>query len=279
MIFRAHSLGNNTVEHTVTMRGIIVPATNANTSQRGVELARKYPSLLHAAVGIHPTETHLATKNDFEKITALAALPETKAIGETGLDLYWRDAPIETQIASLTRHFELARQFDLPIILHCRDAWHELISLLQQQKNQHGNLRGVLHAFSGTRDEARICLDAGLHVSFAGSVTYLQKKFAPIWEAASFVPTDRLLIETDAPFMLPHPLRNQTASKNSKSENVANRNSNRAPNEPLFVGWTAARLAELRNETFASIAEVTTRNAENLFGPILLNPRCGEHAA
>lgn len=234
----------NDIEFSFRLIGIICPGITAKSCQHLIEFCKQSP-ILHPAVGIHPTNCHEAQEGDWEIIDQLARLPETAAIGETGLDLYWKDAPLDSQINNFVRHLDLSRELDLPIIIHCRDAFEELMPVL---RTYGGTFRGILHSFNGPVSLISELIEMGFHLSFSGMVTYPNKKFGSVWEAAQMVPDDRLLIETDSPFLTPHPFRGKLNE-----------------NEPLMTALVVKRLAELRNSTVPEIARLTTRNAKNLF--------------
>jgi TatD DNase family protein len=198
---------------------------------------------VYAAVGIQPNYAAAAQAGDWEVIEQLAREPKVVAIGETGLDRYWDYAPLELQQDYFTRHVELARRLDLPFVVHCRDAEAEVVAQLRELAAA-GPLRGVMHSFTGDLRTAQACLDLGLHISFAGMVTY--KKNEPLRSVAAAVPLDRLLVETDAPYLAPAPHRGKR-------------------NEPGFVLHTARCLAEHRGIDPEELAARTTANARELF--------------
>jgi len=226
----------------IEVTGVLIPGIDLDSCQRAIEMVA-LSDRFHAAVAIHPNHTAAATEADWQTVAALAQREAVIAIGETGLDCYWDDAPLKIQIDMFRRHLELSRETDKPILIHCRDAWSELLPILQQTRK----LRGVIHAFSGNTEQMLMCVELGLFISFAGSVTYRNAKFSPLWEVARNVPADRLLIETDAPFMIPHPYRGKLPR-----------------NEPTLAALTALRLAELREVSLRTIAETTSRNAFRL---------------
>jgi TatD DNase family protein len=228
----------------IEIAGVLIPGIDAASCQRAIEMP-VLSDLFCAAVAIHPNHTVGTTEEDWHIIADLVRQENVVAVGETGLDRYWDDAPIEVQIDWFHRHLELSQETGKPILIHCRDAWDDLLPILHQA----GRLCGVIHAFSGNMEQMFACVELGLHISFAGSVTYRNAKFASLWEAAQETPLDRLLIETDAPFMIPHPFRGKLPR-----------------NEPTLAALTALRLAELRKETLQTIAETTTHNANQLFG-------------
>ncbi len=169
-----------------------------------------------------------AAAGDWDAIVGLLDHPRVVALGETGLDRYWDYAPIEVQRDYFDRHLRLSQERDLAVVIHCRDAQADMMPMLREAVAR-GPLRGVLHAFSGDAAMAAECLDLGLYVSFAGNVTYTNKKFQALREAAATVPADRILIETDSPYLTPEPLRGKQKR-----------------NEPALVAHTAAALAALR---------------------------------
>jgi TatD DNase family protein len=216
---------------------VMTIGTTLASSRQAVELAEQFP-MVHAAIGIHPNYAAGAAEEDWAEIERLAANPRVKAVGETGLDRYWDHTPIELQLDYFRRHLELSRNTGKPFIVHCRDAEPEVVAELQQAGEQ-GPLNGVMHSFCGSPETARICLDLGMHLSFSGMLTY--KRNEALRELAAAVPADRLLVETDAPYLSPAPHRGKR-------------------NEPAYVRFTAERLAEARGVTLAEMADVTTAN-------------------
>lgn len=223
--------------------GIVAVGTTAASSQRCCDLAAEHPGFLYAAVGIQPNYVRHAEPSDWNMIEELAGYPGVRAIGETGLDCYWDDSPLETQIDYFQRHIDLAHKTGLPFIVHMRDSAPQIIDLLRPVAQQR-SLVGVMHSFTGTWEQAKILLDFGLHISFAGMVTF--KKSADLREVARQVPEDRLLVETDSPYLSPEPLRGKR------------------PNEPARVAHTLSCLAETRGTSAEKLGEATTRNACHL---------------
>ncbi len=232
---RARAAG---VEHIVTI------ATTAASSERCLALARQHPDV-SASVGIHPNHVAEAAPGDWDRVVAFARAGAAVAIGETGLDRYWDFTPFEQQIEAFRRHLELARELNLPVVIHCRDADADLVPILREQFERHGPIRGIMHSFSGDRALAETCLGLGLHLSFAGKLTH--KNAGALRDAAAVVPLDRLLVETDCPYLTPEPFRGKR-------------------NEPAYVVYTAARLAAVHGVEVAKMAEATTANARKLFG-------------
>jgi len=221
---------------------IIAIGTTAATSAGVIELAQAHSGIF-AAIGIHPNDAAEASHQDWRLIVDLIAQPGVVAIGETGLDRYWDRTPFEQQREWFDRHLSLAQENDLPVVIHCRDCQRDIIEQLRELRRP---VQGVMHAFTGTWDDAEAFLDLGLHLSFAGMVTFTNKGLDSLREVAARVPLDRLLVETDSPYLSPHPVRGQT-------------------NEPARVNLTALKLAEIRSLSPGEIAQVSTANARKLF--------------
>lgn len=227
---------------------VVCPGVTADSSEKVVRLAEGHPSL-YAAVGIQPNYCGEAAAGDWQRVEELASRPRVVAVGETGLDRHWDFTPFEVQQDYFDRHLALAARLDLPVIVHCREAAADVLPMLRQAACSRGRpLCGVLHAFGGDRALAEECLALGLCISFAGAVTYRNKKFGPLREVAASIPDDRILIETDSPYLVPHPLRGKQKR-----------------NEPAEIVHTAACLAELRGTSVEAIAAQTTGNAQRLF--------------
>jgi TatD DNase family protein len=221
---------------------IIAVATTALDSASVVTMARERPGVF-ASVGIHPNEAAEAGLGDWDRIQELAEQPEVVALGETGLDRHWNRTPFDVQRDYFGRHLELSRALDRPVIIHSRNCHADIVEQLSALGRP---IRGVLHSFTGNWDEAQELLALGLHISFAGMLTFANKALDPLRDAAARVPLDRLLVETDSPYLSPHPHRGRD-------------------NEPARVAFTAAKLAEARGIPLESLAEATTENARRLF--------------
>lgn len=226
--------------------GVLTVGIDLATSRAALALAAGHPGRLAAVVGIQPNHVAEAGPADFDEVARLAADPLAVAVGETGLDRYWDRAPLALQEESFARHLGLARRLGKPVVIHCRDAGPDVVRVLRAEFDRGGPVRGVMHSFTGDAETARACLGLGLHLSFAGMLTY--KTAADLREVARQVPPDRLLVETDSPYLAPVPVRGKR-------------------NEPAFVAHTAACLAGLVGMTPEHLAEQTTRNARELFGP------------
>ena len=195
------------------------------------------------AVGVHPEHADTLTPDVLDALRKLAAFPEVRAIGEIGMDLHWDTNPsAEVQQKACIEQMELAHALSLPVSFHIRDAHMDMITLLKEHKSILSG--GIMHCFSGSWEIAREYLKLGFYISFAGPVTF--KKAPKLQEAARNVPLERLLIETDSPYMAPEPVRGRR-------------------NEPGNVRYIAEKIAELRGMPFEELAERTTQNARNLF--------------
>jgi TatD DNase family protein len=223
---------------------MLAVGTSIESSRACIALAEKYPAV-YASVGIHPNDCADSTAADFDVIAKLAEHPRVRAIGETGLDCYWKDAPLEKQREFFRVHIGLSRQLQKPFIVHLRDSEEPIRDELTAALAD-GPLLGVMHSFTGDLALAQFCLNAGLYISFAGMATF--KNAANIREIAAQIPADRILVETDSPFLTPHPHRGVK------------------PNEPAMIVHTATCLAASRGVSLADFAEQTTQNAFRLFG-------------
>jgi TatD DNase family protein len=214
----------------------------------GIRLAEKY-EFIYPTLGIHPHEARLADEAAYQNMERLAKHPKVIAWGEIGLDYFYDHSPRDVQKEVFTRQMELAAAAKLPIVIHCRpsdgsdDAWEDCLGLMRERWAPHG-IGGVLHCFTGNWAQAKRALDMGFMISFAGNVTF--PKAQQIRDAALEVPLDRMLIETDSPYLAPVPHRGQR-------------------NEPAFVKETARKLGEVRGLPAEEIGERTTRNFYNFF--------------
>ena len=222
---------------------IIIIATTGPSSEACVALAAQYPALW-ATVGIQPNHVAEAAPTAWDQVVALVQRERVVALGETGLDRHWHYTPFPQQEEYFARHLQLARQHDLPVVIHCREAEADVVRMLRQDYDQNGLVRGVMHSFTGDQATAEACLAMGLYISFAGMVTY--KNAQNLREVAARVPLERLLVETDSPYLAPVPLRGKR-------------------NEPAYLVHTAACLATVHGIEPALFAGRTTRNAEVLF--------------
>ena len=214
----------------------------------GVQLAEKY-SFMRATIGIHPHEARLASEDAYAEMERLTRNPKVIAWGEIGLDYYYDHSPRDIQKQVFVRQMELAAAAKLPIVIHCRpsdnseNAWEDCLQLIEEQWAPKG-IGGILHCFTGTWPHAKRALDVGFMISFAGNLTF--PKAQQIRDAALEVPLDRMLIETDCPYLAPIPHRGKR-------------------NEPAYVKETARKLGELRGKSMEEIGEQTARNFYNFF--------------
>ena len=214
----------------------------------GILLAEKY-DFMYATIGIHPHEAKLADQVAFDRMEQLAKRPKVIAWGEIGLDYYYDHSPRDVQQSVFVQQMELARAAKLPLVIHCRpsdnseDAWEDCLRLIAEQWAPSG-LGGILHCFTGDAAQAKRGLDLGFMISFAGNVTF--PKAQQIRDAALEVPLDRMLIETDSPFLAPVPHRGKR-------------------NEPAFVREVARQLGELRGLSGEEIGRQTTENFQRFF--------------
>ena len=223
---------------------ILTIGIDAATSLAAVKLAERYP-MIFAVAGIQPNHVAEAVPGDWETILELAKHPKVVALGETGLDRYWDRAPFPLQEEYFARHLELGRHTHKPVVIHNREADADVVRMLKAEFERHGPIRGVMHSFAGDLETALACLDVGLHISFAGMLTF--KNNEALRTVAAIVPPDRVLVETDSPYLTPMPHRGKR-------------------NEPAYVSYTAACLAQIFGVAPEAIAERTTRNARELFG-------------
>jgi TatD DNase family protein len=219
---------------------ILVPGWNVASSERALDLVERFP-WLDSAVGVHPHDADKVDDDGWDQIVAWASDPRVVAIGETGLDFFRNLAPRDAQERAFESQLALARRIRKPVLVHCRDAHEDTLRLIGEADVRETG--GIMHCFSGDVGIARRCLDLGLLVSLAGPVTYPKPGALP--EVARFVPGDRLVVETDCPFLPPQPYRGKR-------------------NEPAYLAITAARVAELRGEPLPDLAARMSENAQAL---------------
>lgn len=205
-----------------------------------LEMAAAYPDFLSPTMGVHPHEAARATEEDLATLERTCARPEVRAVGEAGLDYYYDRSPREVQASVFRRQCVLARTLGKPLVVHVRDAHEDCAAIIQEE----GVNRGVIHCFTGDTAAARRYLDLGFHISLSGVVTY--KKTEALQDAVRFSPLERLMVETDSPYLAPVPHRGRK-------------------NEPAHVIETARKVAELKGVSLEELAAVTTANAAALF--------------
>lgn len=207
-----------------------------------IPFAEKY-DWIYGTVGVHPHESKLATNEWYEELTRLAKHPRVIAWGEIGLDYFYDHSPRDVQRSVFRRQLELARAANLPVIIHCRDAWPECLEILDNDWRSSG-LGGIFHCFTGTLAEARQGIEMGFLVSFSANITY--PKMTPLREVAAALPLENILVETDSPFLPPQRIRGKR-------------------NEPAFVVEVAQTLANVRNLATDEVVRVTAENFRRFF--------------
>jgi TatD DNase family protein len=206
-----------------------------------VALADSFPSV-YATVGMHPHDAKDVGAEELARLKELTVHPKVIAVGETGLDYYYNHSPREVQSRIFTRFVQMARETDLPIVVHERDAARDCAELLRSEGS--GKLRGVIHCFTGDYDAARDYLELGFYISFSGIITF--KNADPLRSVVQRVPLERMLVETDSPYLTPAPHRGKR-------------------NEPAYVRLVAETIAEVKQLDLEKVAQVTTENVKSLF--------------
>ena len=211
-----------------------------DSSVEALNLAQKY-DFVYAALGVHPHDTQHLTENDMTRLKELLAHPKAVALGEIGLDYYYDNSERDKQRFWFDRQLKLASEVKKPVVIHTRDAMGDTIDILRANSQN----TGIIHCYSGSKESAKILLDMGYYISFAGPLTFKNANTA--LEVAAYVPEDRILIETDSPYLAPVPHRGKR-------------------NTPVYVAEVAKKLAEIRGTTFEHIANVTFENAKRVYG-------------
>ncbi|NTU67504.1 MAG: TatD family hydrolase [Chlorobiaceae bacterium] len=221
---------------------LIDPGTDAATSRRSIALAASQ-DFVYANVGLHPSEVTTPFSPElYDELRTLARADKVVGIGEIGLDYHWPDHSPELQLDAFREMLRLASSLDLPVVIHCRDAWPDMLRVLSEERSS--GLRGMMHCFSGDLDIARRCIGFGLKISIPGTITY---KRSPLPEVVAAIGLQELLSETDAPYLSPVPMRGKR-------------------NEPAHVALTVRAIADSRPEPFDNVADALLRNACDLFG-------------
>lgn len=224
------------------VENMIVVGFDRPTITRAMELVELY-EFMFAAVGWHPVDAIDMTEEDLLWIEELCAHPKVVAIGEMGLDYHWDKSPKDIQQEVFRKQIRLAKKVGLPIIIHNREATADIVSILKQEEAS--EVGGIMHCFSGSAETAMECIDLNFYISLGGPVTFKNAKKPK--EVAAAVPLDRLLIETDCPYLAPHPYRGKR-------------------NEPSYVKLVAEQIAEIKQLTVEEVSQATTNNAKKLFG-------------
>ena len=231
-IFIKHALDNN-VDY------IVVAGYDLPSSKYAVEIAQEYP-FIYATVGISPNDCLETTDADLNEIEALLQNPCVVALGEIGLDYYWEDVPHDKQKDIFQKQIDIAKKHDKPIVIHARDAYEDTYRILKQAAH-----RGIMHCYSGSVEMAKRYIEIGFEISLAGPVTFKNARVPK--EVATVIGIDHLMIETDCPYLAPHPFRGKL-------------------NEPANVVYIAQEIAKLKNMEIEDVARITTFNAKRMFG-------------
>lgn len=224
------------------VEAIVCPGTNIDSCLKSVQLAKEN-DIVYACVGFHPEDFEVLTKEDEQKLISLAKNEKVVAIGEIGFDYHFRSDNKDFQKYLFVRQLEIAHDLKKPVVVHVRDAMEDVISILHEHKDLlvYG---GVIHCFGGDVNDAKRLLDLGLDFTFGGICTFKNSK--TMKDVIQFLPLDRILLETDTPYLAPVPLRGQV-------------------NEPKNVVLVAEKIAELKNMNIEEIAKITTKNAKRVF--------------
>jgi len=214
---------------------------NAETIPTCMELAEAH-DFIYAVIGWHPQDAKDMTDEHLEWIEELSRHPKVVGLGEMGLDYYWDTSPKDVQAEVFRKQIRLARKLDMPIIIHNRDAHQDVLTILKEEKA--ADVGGIMHCFSGSWETAKLALDMNFYISFGGPLTFKNAKQPK--EVAAKVPQDRLLIETDCPYLTPHPFRGKR-------------------NESGYVRYVCEEMANIRGLSYEEMAQITTDNAKRLF--------------
>lgn len=223
---------------------MVIVGFDRPTIEKAIALVERY-DFMYASVGWHPVDAIDMTDEDLAWIEELAAHPKVVALGEMGLDYYWDKSPKEIQKEVLRKQIRLAKKVKLPIIIHNREATADLIEILKEEGAE--EVGGIMHCFSGSAQTAKECIELNFAISLGGPVTFKNAKKPK--EVAAEIPLEKLLIETDSPYLTPHPFRGKR-------------------NEPSYVKLVAEQIAEIKGISLEEVAEATAKNAKDLFGII-----------
>ncbi|MDF2037330.1 TatD family hydrolase [Cytobacillus oceanisediminis] len=221
---------------------IVVVGFDRPTIEKAMELTEKY-DFIYASVGWHPVDAIDMTEDDLQWIEELSSHPKVVALGEMGLDYYWDKSPKDIQQEVFRKQIRLAKKVKLPIVIHNREATADIVEILKEEGA--GEVGGIMHCFSGSPEIAKECVDMNFFISLGGPVTFKNAKKPK--EVADVIPLEKLLIETDCPYLTPHPFRGKR-------------------NEPSYVKFVAEQIAEIKGLSVEEVAQATTENAKKLFG-------------
>lgn len=224
------------------VKNMVVVGFDRPTITKAMELVEKY-DFLYASVGWHPVDAIDMTDEDLQWIEELSAHTKVVALGEMGLDYHWDKSPKEIQKEVFRKQIRLAKKVGLPIVIHNREATADIVEILKEEDAS--EVGGIMHCFSGSAETAKECVDMNFYISLGGPVTFKNAKKPK--EVAGIIPLDKLLIETDCPYLAPHPYRGKR-------------------NEPSYVTLVAQQIAEIKEISVEEVARATTENAKKLFG-------------
>lgn len=225
------------------LESIVNIALDEEAVHKSMKIAEEYPGYVFNAIGIHPQEASEWNESRHQQLKETAIRQKAVAIGETGLDYHYKLSPVEQQQQVFRKFLQLAQELDIPAVIHSREASHDTLSIIREENK--GKLKGVLHCFAGDMDLGKAALDMGLYISFTGNITFPKANI--IREAAKQIPLERIMIETDCPFLAPQEFRGKR-------------------NEPAYVVKVAEKIAEIKGLTAEEVAITTTGNAKRLFG-------------
>ncbi|MGM0409865.1 MAG: TatD family hydrolase [Bacillota bacterium] len=223
------------------VKNIVNIGSNMTTSRNSVELSRRYENI-YAAIGIHPHDADTFNLNVSKKLNKLADNDKVVAIGEIGLDFHYDNSPREKQKQSFRAQLRLAKKLDLPVVIHTRDADKETLNILKDEKAI--DIGGIMHCFASDKKMAKEILDLGFYIAFGGLITF--KNLSNLRDVVKEVPLDRLLIETDSPYLTPEPHRGKR-------------------NEPAYVKFVAEKIAEIKGIAVEEVTKITTENAKKVY--------------
>lgn len=223
---------------------MVVVGFDRPTIEKAMELVEEY-DFIYASIGWHPVDAIDMTDEDLQWIEELSSHPKVVALGEMGLDYYWDKSPKEIQKEVFRKQIQLAKKVKLPIVIHNRDATADIVEILKEEGAE--QVGGIMHCFSGSPETAQECVKMNFYISLGGPVTFKNAKKPK--EVAEVIPLEKLLIETDCPYLAPHPFRGKR-------------------NEPSYVKLVAEQIAEIKNVPVEEVARITTENAKKIFGMI-----------
>ncbi|MFW6266280.1 MAG: TatD family hydrolase [Halanaerobiales bacterium] len=234
---------NKVIERAFTggIEYIVNIGADLKSSQNSIELSREYDKI-YATVGVHPHDADMVDLSLLKKLNKMAQNSKVVAIGETGLDYYYDNSPRQEQRRAFRAQLRIAADLKLPVVIHSREAFDETLNILKEEKAD--DIDYVLHCFAGDKSTAKKAIKMGLYLSFGGLITF--RNLHNLREVAKDVPLDKILIETDSPYLTPEPYRGKR-------------------NEPLYVKYVAQKLAEVKGITAEKVAEVTSNNAKEFY--------------